>query len=130
MSRHYDAALCGKHAAAWGAVEKSLRQLWAVGTIDRQQRPLTEAAKDEEGKFYSVFPRRLTDRELGYLRGDMLEGVTAVLGGVKIYISSAEYQRQYWSAWLPMRQEDTYVSGYGLDELRAAIVKMLDGEGE
>ena len=70
-------------------------QLWAVGTIDRQQRPLTEAAKDETGKFYSVFSRRLTDRELGYLRGDMLEGVTAVLGGVKIYISIAYYQRQY-----------------------------------
>lgn len=105
-------------------------QLWAVGTIDRLQRPLAEAAKDETGKFYSVFSRRLTDRELGYLRGDMLEGVTAVLGGVKVYLSSAIYQRQYWSTWLPMRQEGTYISGYGIDELRKEIVKMLDGEGE
>lgn len=118
----------------WATVAEALRErhpktpLWAVGAIDRLQRPLTEAAEESESNIFSVFTRRLTETEINYLRGDMLEGVTAALRGVKVYLSSAEYQRQYWKAWLPMRQEDTYVSGYGLDELRATVVKMLEGE--
>ena len=101
----------------WATVAEALREQhpeprrWAVGTIDRLQRPLAEAAKDETGKFYSVFSRRLTETEINYLRGDMLEGVTAVLGGVKVYLSSAIYQRQYWSTWLPMLRKTPIMLG-------------------